>query len=71
MIMARIARVVWAENDSAYGALRRIDQTQIFEDWFGTLQYTATPAPDLQEQQRRLLAQWDTQRGYAQSRWYR
>lgn len=70
IVMAQIARVVWAENDDGYGAMRRVYQTSLFNDWLTRVTYIETPIPALQTKQRTLLANWDRSRGYSQSRWY-
>jgi tRNA(adenine34) deaminase len=73
LVMARIARVVWAANDDYYGGLRQLHEgplcTNLFSRLGVTMAVTAAPDPDLAQRQRELLAFWDNGRGRDGSIW--
>lgn len=63
------SRVVWAANDTSIGAMRKFKEGPHFVELFIKISYEAAPFRDLEIRQRRMLAEWFIQRGYADTHW--
>jgi tRNA(adenine34) deaminase len=58
LLMARIARVVWAANDPDYGALHTRYDGGLYAALFASLEFTATPEPAIATRVNELMQQW-------------
>src|SRR5690348_14715560 len=58
LLLANIARVVWAANDPDYGALHRLYDGGLYPPLFAHLFLTATPEPTLADRVQVLMQQW-------------
>lgn len=58
LLMATIARVIWAANDPEYGALHTAYAGGLYPALFSPLLLTATPEPDLADRAHELMQQW-------------
>lgn len=64
-----IKRVVWAANDMEIGAMRKFKEGPHFLDRFNKISFDAAPFRDLEIRQRKMLAEWSSQRGYLDNHW--
>lgn len=69
LLMARIARVVWAANDSDYGALQTLYQGGSYPTLFASLQMTATPELTIANRANELMQQWVNDPKPQMTRW--
>lgn len=58
LLMARIARVVWAANDPDYGALHTLYDGGMYPALFAPLLLTATPELVIADRVSELMQQW-------------
>ena len=67
IVLSLIKTVVWAANDKYIGAFMKfkagISQLLIYND----IEVVAMPYYDLEVKQRRMLAEWNNNRGYTDS----
>lgn len=64
MMTFSIKRVVWAANDGAMGAMRKLSEESLLLDQFKNISIEAAPYRDLEVRQRKLMADFNTSRGY-------
>lgn len=69
ILMSGIKKVVWAANDDEYGAIRRMKDGPHFIEQFNTITYLAAPYLELENRQRKMLADWNTSRGILNTSW--
>jgi tRNA(adenine34) deaminase len=69
LLMARIARVVWAANDPDYGALHPPYSGGLYPSLFASLLLTATPEPAIAERASQLMQQWAADPKARKARW--
>ncbi|GLV60587.1 tRNA-specific adenosine deaminase [Dictyobacter sp. S3.2.2.5] len=58
LLMANIARVVWAMNDPDYGALHAHYRNGVYPALFAPLLLTAAPEPIIADRADKLMQQW-------------
>jgi tRNA(adenine34) deaminase len=69
ILMATIARVVWAANDPDYGALHTLYQGGLYPALFAPLLMTATPNPVIANRANELMQQWIADPKSQKARW--
>ncbi len=69
LLMARIARVVWAVNDDKNGALRNLQNGSLYSELFASLILTPTPEPDIAHRIIALMETWHLNKGLFKARW--
>lgn len=70
MMTFSIKRVVWAANDVAMGAMRKFTEESLLLDQFKDISIEAAPYKDLEVRQRKLMADFNTSRGYLSTDWH-
>ena len=58
LLLANVARVVWAANDLDYGALHTLYHGGQYSVLFASLLMTATPEPVIADRANELMQQW-------------
>jgi tRNA(adenine34) deaminase len=58
LLLANIARVVWAANDPDYGALHTLYDSGMYPALFTPLLMTAAPEPTIADRVHELMQQW-------------
>lgn len=73
IVLSKIKRVVWAANDEAIGAFKLFQAgasvLPVYDNLFKDIEIIAAPYPDLEARQRKMLAEWNIGRGYADTYW--
>ncbi|GHO85519.1 nucleoside deaminase [Dictyobacter formicarum] len=69
LLLANIARVVWAANDPDYGALHTLYHGGVYPALLAPLQMTATPEPDIANRVDELMQQWIVDPKLQKARW--
>lgn len=69
LLLACIAHVVWAANDSDYGALHSPYHSGLYPDLFAPLLLTPTPEPALADRSHKLMQQWIIDAKEQKARW--
>lgn len=69
ILMANVKRIVWAANDDEIGAVRLLKEGPHFQDRWSKLEVTASPYSDLEERQRKMLAEFNIARGFLDTPW--
>lgn len=65
-----IKRVVWAANDAGMGAMSKFKEEPLFLERFKDISIEAVPYKDLEIRQRKLMAAFNTSRGYFETDWH-
>jgi tRNA(adenine34) deaminase len=69
LLLAQVARVVWAANDPDYGALHTLYHGGLYPALFTPLLMTATPEPIIAERADELMQQWIADPKPQKARW--
>jgi hypothetical protein len=69
LVLSGIKKVIWAANDEEYGAIRRMKEGPHFVEQFSTITYVAAPYLELENRQRKMLADWNINRGFKETSW--
>lgn len=69
LLLASVARVVWAANDLGYGALHTLYHGGLYPALFASLLMTATPEPAIAERVDELMQQWIADPKPQKARW--
>lgn len=69
LLLANIARVVWAANDPDYGALHTLYHGGVYPALLAPLQMTATPEPDIANRVDELMQRWIVDPKLQKARW--
>ena len=69
LLLANIARVVWAANDPDYGALHNTYSSALYPELFASIAITAAPEPDLALRSQKLMEQWIQDASHHKQRW--
>lgn len=73
IVLSLIKRVVWAANDAEIGAFSRFQQAgsplPVYNELFNGIEVVAAPYDDLEIRQRKMLAEWNNNRGYTDTHW--
>jgi tRNA(adenine34) deaminase len=65
-----IKRVVWAANDISMGAMRKLKQEPLFIDRSTDISIEAAPIKELEDRQRKMLAEFFSNRGRTRTEWH-
>ena len=69
LLLANIARVVWAANDPDYGALHNTYSSALYPTLFASIAITVAPEPDLALHSQKLMEQWIQNASHSKKRW--
>ncbi len=69
LLLANIARVVWAANDPDYGAPHTLYHGGMYPALFAPLLMTATPEPAIADRVHELMQQWIADPKPQKARW--
>ncbi|TCZ81088.1 nucleoside deaminase [Paenibacillus albiflavus] len=65
-----IKRVVWAANDISMGAMRKLKKEPLFIDRFSDISIEAAPIQELEDRQRKMMAEFFSNRGRIRTEWH-
>lgn len=69
ILLSGIRKVVWAANDEEIGALRKLKEGSFFVEKFNKIEVIEAPFLDLELKQRKMLADYNVQRGFLDTHW--
>jgi len=65
-----IKRVVWAANDISMGAMKKLKKEPLFIDRFSDISIEAAPIKELEDRQRKMMAEFFSNRGRIRTEWH-